>query len=81
MNWKNATLPQVKHQILQAVATGRGVTVSPVWLAGILKDRAYMAMLAADTPQFDNPLQVYDLQDLRDRIVAEWKELVATNGA
>ena len=34
------------------------------------RDRRLMAMLASDTPQFDNPLLVYEAKQIRDRILA-----------
>lgn len=44
-----------------------------LWCDAIAKLRAQrlvLAKLAADTPQFDNPLHVYDAKALRDRILA-----------
>ena len=35
------------------------------------KTAVIMAMLAAETPQFDNPIVVWDAKKLRDRILAE----------
>lgn len=37
----------------------------------LLKERRLLAMLAAETPQFDNPLIAWEAQELRDKILAK----------
>ncbi len=37
-----------------------------------------LAMLASDKPEFDNPLVVYEVKKLRDRILAERDHSTAT---
>lgn len=34
------------------------------------RERRLLAMLAADTPQFDNPLDALEAQEIRDHILA-----------
>lgn len=37
----------------------------------LLRERLQLARLAAETPQFDNPLQVYAAKAVRDRVLEE----------
>lgn len=37
----------------------------------LLDERHILAMLAADSPQFSNPLHVYEARKLRDRVLAK----------
>jgi hypothetical protein len=41
------------------------------FIAKLKADRLLLARLAAETPQFNNPLIVYEAQALRDRLLAE----------
>ena len=40
-------------------------------LTSLRRERRLLAMLASETPQFDNPLVAWEAQAVRDRILAE----------
>lgn len=65
-------------RLAKAKERGRGLALSQDEASALLveysdvhRERRQLAMLAADAPQFSNPLAVYEAQSVRDRVLAE----------
>lgn len=68
---RERTLNEVRESAEYAVQNGRCVTVSAKWLIGLLNGVEAVAKLAAKTPQFFNPLDVYDAEAFRDHVLRQ----------
>lgn len=50
MNWQDVDRQKLNDKIQQATATGRGVSVSPAWLLGVLLALDGVASSCCETP-------------------------------
>jgi hypothetical protein len=71
MNWQTASTEQIVAKLQGCIDRGTGVTISPRVVLRLIRERQLLARLAADEPQFSNPLHVYEAQRLRDEVLAE----------
>jgi hypothetical protein len=71
MNWQTASTEQIVAKLQGCIDRGTGVTISPRVVLRLIRERQLLARLAADEPQFFNPLHVYEAQQLRDEVLAE----------
>ncbi len=71
---RERTLNEVRESAEYAVQNGRCVTVSARWLIALLNGVESLAMLSAKTPQFFNPLVVWEAEAFRDHVLRQREE-------
>lgn len=75
LDWKGRTLAGARREIrrLRALCEHQRneMRYQEVVLDYQKRHMLLLAMLAADEPLFDNPLRVYEVKTLRDRILAD----------
>ncbi len=75
VEWKGKTISGARREIrrLRALCEHQRneMRYQELTLNGHKRDMLLLAMLAADEPLFDNPLRVYEVKTLRDRILAD----------
>lgn len=68
---KTPTLNMVREQAESAALKGRCVTIKGAWLLALLDGTEGLAMLASKTPQFFNPLSVFEAEEFRDYVLRQ----------